>query len=60
LKPTEPEALEKVQLRELKNGRLAMLASAGGLYTEYLTGNGPLEAWAKGEISPFGDGIGIY
>jgi hypothetical protein len=29
LKPTDPETWEKVQLRELKNGRLAMLAIAG-------------------------------
>ena len=60
LKPSDPEAWEKVQLRELKNGRLAMLASAGMLYTEWITGNGVLEAWAKGAVSPFNDGIGIY
>ena len=29
LKPSDPETWEKVQLRELKNGRLAMLAIAG-------------------------------
>jgi len=29
LKPEDPETWEKVQLRELKNGRLAMLAIAG-------------------------------
>ena len=60
LKPSDPEAWEKVQLRELKNGRLAMLASAGMLYTEWITGNGVLEAWAKGAVSPFNDGVGIY
>lgn len=39
LKPSDPETWEKVQLRELKNGRLAMLAIAGMLYTESLNGN---------------------
>jgi hypothetical protein len=60
LKPDDPETWEKVQLRELKNGRLAMLAIAGMLYTEYLTGNGVLEAWKIGAISPFNDGKGIF
>jgi hypothetical protein len=53
LKPSDPETWEKVQLRELKNGRLAMLAIAGMLFTEYTTGNGVLEAWKLGQISPF-------
>ena len=60
LKPSDPEAWEKTQLRELKNGRLAMLAIAGMLYTETLTGNGVLEAWKIGAISPFNDGMGIF
>jgi hypothetical protein len=60
LKPSDPETWEKVQLRELKNGRLAMLAIAGMLYTESLTGNGVLEAWKLGAVSPFGDGAGIF
>jgi len=60
LKPSDPETWEKVQLRELKNGRLAMLASAGQLYTEQLTGNGVLEAWKIGAVSPFNDGQGIF
>ena len=60
LKPEDPETWEKVQLRELKNGRLAMLAIAGMLYTEYLTGNGVLEAWKLGKINPFNDGLGAF
>lgn len=60
LRPVDPEAWEKVQLRELKNGRLAMLASAGMLYAESLTGNGVLEAYKIGAVSPFGDGLGIF
>jgi len=59
LKPEDPETWEKVQLRELKNGRLAMLAIAGMLTTEQLTGNGVLEAYKIGAVSPFGDGIGL-
>lgn len=53
LKPSDPETWEKVQLRELKNGRLAMLAIAGQLLTEFTTGNGVLEAWKLGAVNPF-------
>jgi hypothetical protein len=60
LRPTDPEIWNTVQLRELKNGRLAMIASAGQLYTELLNGNGVLEAWRIGAASPFGDGQGIF
>lgn len=60
LRPDDEETWEKVQLRELKNGRLAMLAIAGMLYTESLTGVGVLEAWKIGAISPFNDGKGIF
>ena len=60
LRPSDEETWEKVQLRELKNGRLAMLAIAGMLYTEYITGNGVLEAWKINAVSPFGDGKGIF
>lgn len=37
-----------------------MLAIAGMLYTESLTGNGVLEAWKIGAVSPFNDGQGIF
>jgi len=60
LKPSDPETWEKVQVRELKNGRLAMLAIAGNLYTEWLSGNGALEAWKIGAVNPFGDGLGYF
>lgn len=53
LKPSDPELLEKVQLRELKNGRLAMLAASGMLLQEFQSGTGVLEAWKIGAINPF-------
>jgi light-harvesting complex I chlorophyll a/b binding protein 1 len=60
LKPEDPETWEKVQLRELKNGRLAMLAIAGMFYAELVSGNGVIEAWKIGQVSPWGDGKGIF
>jgi len=60
LRSDDLELWEKTQLRELKNGRLAMLAIAGMFYTEWVTGNGVLEAWKIGAVSPFNDGIGIF
>jgi hypothetical protein len=36
--PNDPAEYEKMQLRELKNGRLAMLAIMGEMVTEKLTG----------------------
>lgn len=60
LKPEDPETWEKVQLRELKNGRLAMLAIAGMFYAELVSGNGVIEAWKVGQVSPWGDGKGVF
>lgn len=43
LKPSNEEAWERVQLRELKNGRLAMFAILGMIVQEHITGVGVLE-----------------
>jgi light-harvesting complex I chlorophyll a/b binding protein 1 len=53
LKPSDPETWEKVQLRELKNGRLAMIAVSGMLATESLNGMGVVEMWKLGAVNPF-------
>ena len=53
LKPSDPETWEKVQLRELKNGRLAMIAVSGMLATESLNGMGVIEMWKLGAVNPF-------
>jgi len=38
LKPTDPEELKTMQTKELNNGRLAMLAAAGMIAQEFVTG----------------------
>lgn len=44
LRPSGTEAWERVQLRELKNGRLAMFAILGMIVQENITGVGVLES----------------
>mmetsp|Transcript_16988 Transcript_16988/g.25115 ORF Transcript_16988/g.25115 Transcript_16988/m.25115 type:complete len:219 (+) Transcript_16988:68-724(+) len=60
LRSDDEETWEKVQLRELKNGRLAMLAIAAFFVQENLTGQGPIEQIVAGHINPFGDGQGYF
>ena len=60
IRPKDPEVLDRMQVRELKNGRLAMLATAGMAYQTYLTGQGTIEQLGSGHISPFGDGQGVF
>jgi hypothetical protein len=38
LKPTDPEEFKEMQTKELNNGRLAMLAAAGMIAQEFVTG----------------------
>jgi Chlorophyll A-B binding protein len=42
-----------MQLRELKNGRLAMISVAGIAAQEYVTGQGVVEQLVGGNVSPF-------
>jgi len=60
IKPKSEEALDEMQTKELKNGRLAMLSIAGMAYQTAVTGQGTIEQLASGHISPFGDGQGIF
>jgi light-harvesting complex I chlorophyll a/b binding protein 1 len=58
--PDTEEELEVLQLKELKNGRLAMMAIVGMFVQEKLTGQGPIEQLLVGHVSPFGDGQGAF
>jgi hypothetical protein len=42
-----------VQLRELKNGRLAMIAVSGMIAAELTNGMGVIEMWKLGAVNPF-------
>lgn len=58
--PDNPVAFSKLQLKELKNGRLAMLAIMGEMVQEALTGQTAVEQLTSGHLSPFGDGQGLF
>ncbi|KAG5193053.1 light harvesting complex protein [Tribonema minus] len=58
--PNDPEKFAALQLKELKNGRLAMMGIMGMMVQEGLTGQTPLAQLASGHISPFGDGQGAF
>ncbi|CAM9827992.1 unnamed protein product, partial [Hapterophycus canaliculatus] len=49
-KPVDRDEWDKVQMAELKHGRLAMLGVVGCLAQELVTGEGPLEQIAKGNV----------
>lgn len=50
-KPVDVEEWEKVQLAEIKHGRLAMLAVVGALVQETVTGEGAVEQLFTGNVS---------
>jgi len=59
-KPDDAGELAELQLKELKNGRLAMMGIMGMLVQEGLTKQGPIEQLLVGHTSPFGDGQGFF
>jgi len=58
--PDDADDFAALQLKELKNGRLAMMAIIGQFVQEKLTGQGPIEQLLEGHYSPFGDGQGMF
>lgn len=52
------EEWEKVQLAEIKHGRLAMVAVVGALVQETVTGEGAVEQLFTGNVSIVAENIG--
>ncbi|KAG5179639.1 light harvesting complex protein [Tribonema minus] len=59
-KPADEADYAALQLKELKNGRLAMMGFMGMLVQEALTGQSVFGQLSSGHISPFGDGQGFF
>jgi len=52
-KPEDPADFAALQLKELKNGRLAMLGWTGIIVQELITGQSVWEQLGSGNVNPF-------
>merc|ERR1712187_164099 len=50
----DPEVFDELKVKEIKNGRLAMVSVLGFAIQSYITGEGPYSNWSKHVTDPFG------